>query len=155
MSLTVHISGKDNETLDYMPEHKNESTEWRLSPIIFQRILEVFYCKLAIDLFTSCINYRIDHYASWHPERNGIAIDSFSISCLKLNLYAFPPFSLIGAAVAKFRQEQFWGIIIIPWWKTQFWFAMMVPLLKISGYFFLQISEVDLGPLQHPRWNSL
>ena len=53
----VHIPGKDNETLDYMSTLKNENTEWRLSAIIFQRILEVFYCKPEIDLFASYINY--------------------------------------------------------------------------------------------------
>ena len=32
--------------------------EGRLSPIVFQRILEVFYCKPEIDLFASCMNYQ-------------------------------------------------------------------------------------------------
>ena len=37
----VHILGKDNETAD-MSRPQNENTEQRLSPIFFQRILEVF-----------------------------------------------------------------------------------------------------------------
>ena len=52
----VHIPGKDNETADYMFRRQNENTEWRLSPIVFQRILEFFYCKPDIDLFASCMN---------------------------------------------------------------------------------------------------
>ena len=47
-----------------------------------------------------------------------------------MNFYAFAPFSLIGAAIAKVRKEKCSWIIIIPWWKTQFLFPMMVPLLK-------------------------
>ena len=39
----VYIPGKDNETADYMSRLQNEKTEWRLSPIVFQMILEVFY----------------------------------------------------------------------------------------------------------------
>ena len=62
----VHIPGKDNETADYMSRLQNENTEWRLSPIVFQRILEVFYCKPEIDLFASCMNYQIGQYASCH-----------------------------------------------------------------------------------------
>ena len=42
-------------------------------------------------------------------DRNATAIDPFSISWSELNFYAFPPFSLIGAAIAKLRQEKFLG----------------------------------------------
>ena len=84
-----------------MSRLQNESTEWRLSPFVFWRILEVFCCKPEIDLFGSCMNYQIGQYASWHPDRNAIAIDAFSVSCSELNFYAFPPFNLIGAAIAK------------------------------------------------------
>ena len=101
----VHIPGKDNETADYMSRLQNENTEWRLSLIVFQRILEVFYCKPEIDLFASCMNFQIGQYASWHPDRNGIAIDAFSILWSELIFYAFPPFSLIGVAIAKVRKE--------------------------------------------------
>ena len=59
----VHIPGKDNETVDYMSRLQNENTEWRLSPIVFQMILEVFFCKPETDLFASCINYQIGQYA--------------------------------------------------------------------------------------------
>ena len=51
------------------------------------------------------------------------------MSWTNLNFYAFPPFSLIGAVLAKIRQEQGSGIMVIPWWKTQVWFPMMVKLL--------------------------
>ena len=75
----VHIPGKDNETTDYISRLQNENYEWRLSAFIFERILKIFYCKSEIDLFVSCINCQIDRYASWHPDRNAIAIDAFSI----------------------------------------------------------------------------
>ena len=109
---TVHIPGKDNETADYISRLQNENTENRLSPIVFQRILEFFYCKPEIDLIASCMNYQIGQYASWQADRNAKAIDPFSISWAELNFYAFPPFSLIGAAVAKVRKEKFSGVMI-------------------------------------------
>ena len=123
----VHIPGKDNKTADYMSRLQNENTQWRLSPIIFQRIIKIFYCKPEIDLFALCINYQIDQYTSQHPYRNAIAIDASSISWSELDFYAFPLFSIIRAAMAKVKQEKCLGIMILPWWKTQFWFRIMVP----------------------------
>ena len=76
------------------------------------------------------MNYQTGQYASWHPDRNAIAIDAFRVSWSELNFYGFPPFSLLGAAIAKVRKGKCLGIMIIPWWKTQFRFAMMVSLLK-------------------------
>ena len=47
----VHTPGKDNEAADYLSRLQNENIEWKLSPIVFQRILEAFYSKPEIDLF--------------------------------------------------------------------------------------------------------
>ena len=41
--------GNNNEIADYMSTLQNENTDWRLPPIVFQRILEVFYCEPKID----------------------------------------------------------------------------------------------------------
>ena len=62
--------------------------------------------------------------------KNAISINAFSISLPEFNFYAFPPFSLIGAAIEKVRQEKCSEIMIIPWWKKQLLFPMMVSLLK-------------------------
>lgn len=55
----------DNETVDYMSSFQNENNEWRLSPIFFQKILKVFYCKPKVHLFASRINYQVEQYAAW------------------------------------------------------------------------------------------
>ena len=75
------------------------------------------YCKPDIDIFASSINYQTGQCASWHPDRNAIAIDAFSISWSELNFYLFLPFILIGVAIAKVRQEKCSGILILTWWK--------------------------------------
>ena len=46
----VLIPGKENITADFMSRLQNENTEWILSPVIFHKILWVFYCKPEIDL---------------------------------------------------------------------------------------------------------
>ena len=68
-------------------------------------------------------------YVSWHSDKNAVAIDVSSIPWSNLYFYAFPPFSLIGAVLAKIKQEQCSGIMVTPWWKTQVWFPMMIKLL--------------------------
>ena len=120
--LAVQVRGKDNETADNMSRIQNENTLWRLSPIVFQRILELFYCKPKTDHFISCRNCHTDLFATWHPNRNAMAIDVFSVSCLEYMFYAVPAFSLAGAAIAIVRWQQCSWIIIILWWKTEFWF---------------------------------
>ena len=117
----------------------------------YPRILESFHCKPEIDLFASCINYQIGQHALWHPDTNAIAIDAFSISWSEFNFYAFPPFSLIGAAIAKVRQKRCSGIMIIPWWKIQFWFPMMVitekfPDTSSSKYTDFTIQKISKTP---------
>ena len=72
-----------------MSRLQNKSNEWRLSPIVFQRILEVFYWKPKVDLFSSCKNYQINQFASWqHSDRNTVTIDVFSISLSELKFYS-------------------------------------------------------------------
>ena len=126
----------------YKSRLQNENTKWRLSPIIFERILEVFYCKPKIDLFASCINYQIDQYALWHPDRNAVAIYTFSISWEELSFYAIPFFNLIGAAIAKIRQEKCLEVItgsLEHGRKHSCGFPWRYPYWKISQYFLLQI----------------
>ena len=55
--LAVQFPGKKNKTADYISRIQNEKTEWRLSPITFQRIC---YCKLEFDPSTPCINCQLD-----------------------------------------------------------------------------------------------
>ena len=94
--------------------------------LFYKNILEVFYCEPKFDLFPSCRNCQIDQFASWNLNRNAMVVDAFSISWSELKFYSFPPFSLIGAALAKVRRQQCWWIMIIPWQKTQFWFPGVI-----------------------------
>ena len=130
MLSAVHIPGKDNETADYMSRLQNENIEWRLSPIIFQRVFEFFYCKREIDLFASCMIYQVDQYVSWYADRNAMAIDTFSILWSELNFYVFSLFSIIGAAIAKVRREECLGDYDYIMVENTVLVSMMVSLLK-------------------------
>ena len=76
-------------------------------PTVFQRILEVFHCKPETNFSASCINYQTKQYASWHPGRNTIVIDAFSISWSELNFYEFPLSNSKGLRVAVFGDHDY------------------------------------------------
>ena len=94
----VHIPGKDNNTADYMSRLLNENTEWRLAPFVFNKIVNLFKATPEIDLFASALNHQVPKSISWNADQETFAIDAFSIK-----LYAFPPFSLIGASISKIK----------------------------------------------------
>ena len=74
------------------------------------------------DIFASCLNHQLDKYISWLPNPGSLFVDAFSISWSNSKFYAYPPFSMIGAATAKSVQDKATGIMIIPYWTTQYWY---------------------------------
>ena len=49
------------------------------------------------------MNYQIDQYTLWHPDKNAIATDAFGMSWSELNFDTFLPFNVIGAAIVTVR----------------------------------------------------
>ena len=109
----VYITGKDNNTADYMYRLINEKTEGRLVPFIFHKIVNLFKVTSDIDLFDSALNHQVPNYISWNPDQDQFEIDTFSISWDNWKFYAFPPFSLIGASISNIKGEDV--IQILSW----------------------------------------
>ena len=99
----VHIPGKQNTIVDFMSRSLNENTEWQLSPTIFKKIVRTFDFEPEIDLFASYLNFQVENYISWFPDPKASIIDAFSIDWTDKTFYAFSPFSLIGATLAKYE----------------------------------------------------
>ena len=102
----VHIPGKENTVADYMSRSLSDNTEWQLAPIIFKSIVHTFNFIPELDLFASYLNAQVPCYVSWFPDPNTVAYDTFSLSRENKMFYAFPPFSLVVATLAKIRKEQ-------------------------------------------------
>ena len=51
----VHIPN----TADYMSRLLNENTEWRLAPLVFYKIVNLFKITPEIDLFASALNHQV------------------------------------------------------------------------------------------------
>ena len=102
---------------------------WQLGPIICKNIVHTFNFIPELGLFASYLNAQVPCYVSWFPDPNAVANDAFSLSWENKKFYAFLPFSLIGATLAKIRKEQSTGIMIVPWWGTQVWFPLILQTL--------------------------
>ena len=54
------------------------------------------------------------------------AVDALSIPWGRLNLYMFPPFTLIPRCLNKLRTEKASGLLIAPVWSNQVWFPQLL-----------------------------
>ena len=123
-----HIAGDDNVVADFKSRHFSDNTEWQLSPLLFTKVADTFFCP-ECDLFASSSNNQVSKFASWYPDTGSWVVNAFSISWRDLYIYAFPPFSIIGRTLAKVCREEATGIMIVPLWSTQVWFPLMLRLL--------------------------
>ena len=73
-----------------------------LNPAVFLQIIKNSNCFPMIDIFASRLNHQVDKYISWLPDPGSVSADAFSISWSNINFYAYPPLSMIGAALTKF-----------------------------------------------------
>ena len=82
-------------------------------------------------------------------------MDAFSLSWTVLELYAFPPFSLITRVLQKVKRGRSTGVIIVPSWPTQVWWPVLMKM--ITGKPVLLASKVTLLTLpSHPEeWHRL
>ena len=124
-----------NTIADWESRNVSDSTEWKLSPRVFQSICRVMG-QPDIDLFASRISHQIPKYFSWKPDPDCLAVDAFRQKWGRGLPYAFPPFCLITRVLRQMEDQLVERMILItPLWPTQPWFpllmsmAIQVPLL--------------------------
>ena len=120
------IPGVENTMAGKMSRIFNDSTEWMLSHKLFKILCDKFQFSPQIDLFATRLNKQIDKYVSWMPDPYCIAVNAFNFSWKTHEIYVFPPFSLVGAAISKLIRGNMIGTMIIPKWTTQYWFPTML-----------------------------
>ena len=125
-----HLPGQLNVGADQESWAKGDSSDWRLNPMVFQKLMsQLGPCQ--VDLFASRLNAQLESYMSWKPNPGAIATDALSQPWTDLRGYAFPPFSLIGRCLSKIQHEKVPELILIaPVWPTQPWY----PVLKASMF---------------------
>ena len=111
----------------------------KLVPASFSCFLEFSPKKDSHAKFLHFDRYNYVDHVSWMPDPYCIAVNAFNFSWKTHKIYAFPPFSLVGAAISKLIRDNTIGIMIIPKWTTQYWFLTMLthliyyPIQLLSG----------------------
>ena len=117
-------------------------TEWSLHPQVARSLLRVWGNPL-IDLFAMCLNAKLPLYCSLVPDPQAIFEDAFHHPWDDLDLYAFPPFPLVGRVIARVRKLSRVAMTpVAPLWPEKEWFADLLLLLTQP-------------PLALPWWDNL
>ena len=110
-----HLPGSKNVVADEQSPVFDDTTEWIINKCVFLELVKIFG-SLAIDLFASQLAKQVTTFVSWKPDPGVLFIGAFSRPWHELNLYAFPPFSVVGRCINKKKQEKAQGMIILPLW---------------------------------------
>ena len=92
--------------------------------------LQDFLGPFSVDLFASRTNHQLPEYCSWRPDPAARTVDAFSIPWSSERPYLFPPFSLVGRALAMIQGEAVtFACLIAPAWPAQTWYPQLLNML--------------------------
>ena len=117
-------------------------TEWSLHPQVARALLRA-WGNPSIDLFATCLNAKLPLYCSPVPDPQAVFEDAFRHPWDDLDLYAFPPFPLVGRVIASVQESSRVAMTLVaPLWPEKEWFADLLLLLTQP-------------PLALPCWDKL
>ena len=105
-SFDVHLEarylpGESNVLADVLSRRGQVvGTEWSLHPQVARALLRA-WGNPSIDLFATCLNAKLPLYCSLVPDPKAVFEDAFRHPWDDLDLYAFPPFALVGRVIAR------------------------------------------------------
>ena len=147
-SLDVHLDaryrpGQSNVLADILSRWDQViGTEWSLHPQVARDLLRCWDSP-SIDLFVTSYNVKLPLYCSLVPDPQSVFEDAFCHPWDNLDLYAFPPFPLVGRVVARVRETSDLSMTLVaPLWPKKDWFADLLLLLTQP-------------PVALPWWNQL
>ena len=147
-SFDVHLDarylpGESNVPADVLScRGQVVGTEWSLHPQVARALLRA-WGNPSIDLFATCLNAKLPLYCSLVPDPQAVFEDAFRHPWDDLDLYAFPPFPLVGRAIARVQESSRVAMTLVaPLWPEKEWFADLLLLLTQP-------------PLALPCWDKL
>ena len=124
-----HIPGRLNVIADKLSRHNQViQTEWCLSQQVFNLLCSK-WVRPQIDLFATLFNLKLPKFVSPVPDSTAWAVDALSLSWSNLDVYAFPPVSLLNQVVSKLVDQGCHRMILIaPGWPNMPWFWDLIRL---------------------------
>ena len=127
-----------------------------LAPYIFKQACRTLRFKPQLDLFANSYHHQVARYCSPTPDPQAYRINAFSFNWpQEPQLYANPPWPLIGAVLQKAVREKVRMMVVVPSWTGAHWYDL-----------FRKICESDLAVTApcclypqfrmrpKPRWNT-
>ena len=103
-------------------------TEWSLHQGVFDLLVQTWH-RPQVDMFATKYNCKLAQYVSPMPDPNAWAVDALTVSWENLDMYVFPPVSLLGKVVSKLSDHLYKRVILIaPGWPNMPWFWDLVEL---------------------------
>ena len=138
-----YLPGESNVLADVLSRRGQVvGTEWSLHPQVARALLRA-WDNPSIDLFATCLNAKLPLYCSLVPDPKAVFEDAFRHPWDDLDLYAFPPFALVGRVIARVQQSSRVAMTLVaPLWPEKEWFADLLLLLTQP-------------PLALPCWDKL
>ena len=124
-----HIPGHLNVIADKLSRHQQViQTEWSLSQKVFNLLCSK-WGRPQIDLFATRFNHKLPKFVSPVPDQAAWAVDSLSLHWEALEVYAFPPVSLLGKVLPNVMDQGCHRMILIaPGCPNMSWFLVLVNL---------------------------
>ena len=103
VGVTRYLPGQSSVLADLL-SHRDQviGTEWSLHPQVARDLLRRWGSP-SIDLFVMSLNSKLPLYCSIVLDPQSVFEDVFCHLWANLDLYAFPPFPLVGRVVARVR----------------------------------------------------
>ena len=138
-SLDVHLDaryppGQSNVLADLL-SHRDQviGTEWSLHPQVVRALFR-HWGSPSIDLFAMSLNAKLPLYCSLVLDPQAVFEDVFRHPWANPDLYAFPPFPLVGKVVARFKETLNLSMTLVaPLWPEKEWFADLLLLTQPPG----------------------
>ena len=118
-----HIPGRLNVIAYKLSRHKQViQTESSLSQQVFN-LLCSRWVQPQVDLFATQFNHKLPKFVSPVPDQTAWAVDALSLPWENLDVYAFPPVTLLNKVVSKVIDQGCQRMVLIaPEWPNMAWF---------------------------------
>ena len=124
-----YLPGVKNETADKLSRIESNWAESQLAHQLF-RLADTTWGPHSLDAFASATNHQCPRYVSLRLDHKTLYTDFLSHPVSqKENVWAFPPFALIGKVMRKVEEESLTLTLLIPVWPAQPWWPLLPSLL--------------------------
>ena len=124
-----HIPGRLNVIADKLSRQRQViQTEWSLHQETFDLLCQTWHYP-RVDMFATRYNCKLVQFVSPIPDPKAWSVDALTLSWEDLDMYLFPPVSLMGKVVSKLSDHWYRrAILIAPGWPNMPWFWDLVEL---------------------------